>query len=157
MARFGQSFKDRAVARLLPPVNATLELVSKEVGITVDTLERWRESLQSMPARGRAWTASAKLQAVITTAALSEIDKNAWCREHGIYPAELEQWCSSATTALANPQVARTSPQVAINDRKRIKDLERELLRKDRALAETAALLVLSKKVAAIYHWGEDA
>ena len=157
MARYGQSFKDRAVARLLPPENATLELVSKEVGITVDTLERWRESLQSMPARGRAWTASAKLQAVITTAALSEIDKNAWCREHGIYPAELEQWCSSATTALANPQVARTSPQVAIKDRKRIKDLERELLRKDRALAETAALLVLSKKVAAIYHWGEDA
>ena len=157
MARFGQSFKDRAVARLLPPENATLELVSKEVGITVDTLERWRESLQSMPARGRAWTAPAKLQTVITTAALSEVDKNAWCREHGIYPAELEQWCSSATTALANPQVARTSPQVAIKDRKRIKDLERELLRKDRALAETAALLVLSKKVAAIYNWGEDA
>ena len=157
MARFGQSFKDRAVARLLPPENATLELVSKEVGITVDTLERWRESLQSMPARGRAWTASAKLQAVITTAALSEVDKNAWCREHGIYPAELEQWCSSAIIALADPQGARSSPQVAIKDRKRIKDLERELMRKDRALAETAALLVLSKKVAAIYHWGEDA
>ena len=157
MARFGQSFKDRAVARLLPPESATLELVSKEVGITVETLERWRESLQSMPARGRAWTAPAKLQAVITTAALSEVGKNAWCREHGIYPAELEQWCSSATTALSDLQGVRSSPQVAIKDRKRIKDLERELLRKDRALAETAALLVLSKKVAAIYNWGEDA
>ena len=157
MARYGQSFKDRAVARLLPPESATLELVSKEVGITVETLERWRESLQSMPARGRAWTAPAKLQAVITTAALSEVDKNAWCREHGIYPAELEQWCTSATTALAEPQDARASPKVTSKDRKRIKDLERELLRKDRALAETAALLVLSKKVAAIYHWGEDA
>jgi hypothetical protein len=110
-----------------------------------------------MPARGRAWTAPAKLQAVITTAALSEVDKNAWCREHGIYPAELEQWCASATTALADPQGARSIPQVAIKDRKRIKDLERELMRKDRALAETAALLVLSKKVAAIYNWGEDA
>ena len=157
MARFGQSFKDRSVARLLPPESATLELVSKEVGITVETLERWRESLQSMPARGRAWTAPTKLQAVITTAALSEVDKNAWCREHGIYPAELEQWCSSATTALAEPQDARASPKVTSKDRKRIKDLERELLRKDRALAETAALLVLSKKVAAIYNWGEDA
>ena len=157
MARFGQSFKDRSVARLLPPESATLELVSKEVGITVETLERWRESLQSMPARGRAWTAPAKLQAVITTAALSEVDKNAWCREHGIYPAELEQWCTSATTALAEPQDARASPKVTSKDRKRIKDLERELLRKDRALAEAAALLVLSKKVAAIYNWGEDA
>ena len=157
MARFGQSFKDRAVARLLPPESATLELVSKEAGIVVGTLEKWRESIASMPARGRAWTAPAKLQAVITTAALSEVDKNAWCREHCIYPTELEQWCSSATTALADPQGARAKPEVTRNDRKRIKDLERELLRKDRALAETAALLVLSKKVAAIYNWGEDA
>lgn len=69
----------------------------------------------------------------------------------------MEQWCASATTALAHPQETRTSPQVTRQDRKRIKELERELLRKDRALSETAALLVLSKKVAAIYHWGEDA
>ncbi len=145
------------MARLLPPESATLESVCKEVGITVNTLERWRETVQSMPARGRAWTASAKLQAVITTAALSEVDKSAWCREHGIYPAELEQWCASATIALADPQDARASPKVTSKDRKRIKDLERELLRKDRALAEAAALLVLSKKVVAIYNWGEDA
>ncbi len=157
MARYGQSFKDRAVARLLPPESAALELVSREVGIASGTLQRWREEIQSMPALGRAWTAPARLQAVITTAALSEADKNAWCRAQGIYPAELEQWCASATTALAEPQDARASPQATRQDRKRIKELERELLRKDRALAETAALLVLSKKVAAIYNRAEDA
>lgn len=79
-----------------------------------------------MHARGRAWTAPARLQAVITT-------------------AELEQWCASSTSALAEPQDARASPQATRQDRKRIKDLELERLRKDRALAETAALLVLSK------------
>ena len=94
---------------------------------------------------------------MIATAALSEVEKSAWCRETGIYPAELEQWCASATAALADPQEARVSPQVTRKDRKRIKDLKRELLRKDRALSETAALLVLSKEVAAIYNWGEDA
>ena len=52
---------------------------------------------------------------------------------------------------------ARASPQATQADKKRIKELERELLRKDRALAETAALLVLSKKVAAIFNKGEDA
>jgi hypothetical protein len=51
---------------------------------------------------------------------------------------------------------ARASPQATRADRKRIKELERDLLRKDRALAETAALLVLSKKVAAIFNKGED-
>ena len=157
MARYGQSFKDRAVARLLPPESATLELVSRETGVAAPTLQRWRDQVQSMPARGRAWTAVARLQAVITTAALSDADKSAWCRAQGIYPSDLDLWCSNATTALSEPQDARASPQATRRDHKRIKELERELLRKDRALAEAAALLVLSKKIEAIYHRGEDA
>ena len=57
---------------------------------------------------------------------------------------------------MAEPEEARASPQATRQDKKRIKELERELLRKDRALAETAALLVLSKKVAAIFNKAED-
>ena len=93
--------------------------------------------------------------AMITVAALDEAGKNAWCREHGVFPADLDQWRLNATTALAEPEEARASPQSTRQDKKRIKELERELLRKDRALAETAALLVLSKKVAAIFNKGE--
>jgi hypothetical protein len=144
------------VARLLPPESAALETVAREVGIGVGTLEKWREDAQSRPARGRAWTAGARLEAVITTAAMSEVGKNAWCREHGVYPTELDKWRASCTSALADPEDARASPQATRADRKRIKELERDLLRKDRALAETAALLVLSKKLEAIFHKGED-
>ena len=156
VARYGQAFKDRVVARLLPPESAALDRVSREVGIGVGTLERWREEAQSRPARGRAWTAGARLEAVVTTASMNEADRSAWCREHGVYPAELAKWRASCTSALAEPEEARASPQATRADRKRIKELERELLRKDRALAETAALLVLSKKVAAIFNKGED-
>ena len=133
-----------------------MEVVAREVGIGAGTLERWREEAQSRPARGRAWTARARLEAVITTAALDEAGKSAWCREHGVYPAELDKWRASATAALAEPEEARASPQATRQDKRRIKELERDLLRKDRALAETAALLVLSKKVAAIFNRGED-
>ncbi len=122
----------------------------------MSTLERWREDAQSRPARGRAWTAAGRLEAVITTAALDEAGKSAWCRRHGVFPADLVKWRSSATAALAEPEEARASPQATRQDRKRIKELERDLLRKDRALAETAALLVLSKKLEAIFHKGED-
>ncbi len=101
-------------------------------------------------------TAGARLEAVITTAALDEAGKSAWCRQHGVFPADLAKWRCSATAALAEPEEARASPQATRQDRKRIKELERDLLRKDRALAETAALLVLSKKVAAIFNKGED-
>ena len=69
---------------------------------------------------------------------------------------ELSKWCTSATAALADPEDVRASPQATRMDRKRIKELERELLRKDRALAEAAALLVLSKKVSALFSKGED-
>jgi transposase-like protein len=156
LARYGQAFKDKAVARLLPPESAALEVVAREVGVGAGTLERWREDAQSRPARGRAWTAAGRLEAVITTAAMNEAGKSAWCREHGVYLVELDKWRASCATALADPEDARASPQATRADRKRIKELERDLLRKDRALAETAALLVLSKKVGAIFNKGED-
>lgn len=155
MARYGEEFRNRVVARLLPPESASASAVAKEVGVTVQTLERWREDVQSRPARGRVWTAGARLEALITVAAMDEVSKSAWCREHGVYPADLDKWRLNATTALADPEEARASPQATRQDKKRIKELERELLRKDRALAETAALLVLSKKVAAIFSKGE--
>ena len=79
-----------------------------------------------------------------------------WCRANGVYPQELAEWRRSATQALAAPEEARASPQQTKEDRRRIKELERELRRKDKALAEAAALLVLSKKLEAIFHKGED-
>ena len=81
---------------------------------------------------------------MITTAAMNEAAKSAWYREYGVYPAELDKWRAICTTALADPEDARASPQATRASAKRIKELGRELLRKDRALAETAALLVLS-------------
>jgi hypothetical protein len=61
------------------------------------------------------------------------------------------RWCGNSGALARGCAVQATRA-----DRKRIKELERDLLRKDRALAETAALLVLSKKVAAIFNRGED-
>jgi hypothetical protein len=73
-----------------------------------------------------------------------------------VYPQELGAWRVAATEALAEPEEARASPQQTRQDRRRIKELEREVRRKDKALAETAALLVLSKKVEAIFNKGGD-
>jgi hypothetical protein len=141
---------------LLPPESAAITSVAQEIGVSVSTLERWRADALSRPARERAWTAAARLQAVIATAAMEETQRSAWCREQGVFPAELEQWRQSATTALSQPEEARASPQQTRNDRRRIKELERDLRRKNTALAETTALLVLSKKLEAIFQPGGD-
>ena len=156
MARYGQAFKERAVARLLPPESSSVETVSRELGVGVATLERWRSEALSRPATTRTWTAVARLEAVITTAAMDEAGKSAWCREKGLFPAELEKWRQRATAALRAPEETRASPPQTRKAQKRIKELEREVNRKDKALAETAALLVLSKKLSAVFGEGED-
>lgn len=158
MARYGQAFKDRAVARLLPPESASIETVAQELSISVSTLERWRAEALSRPQTKRTWTATARFEAVLVTSALDEAGRSAWCRKHGVYPQELDRWREAATQALAEPEEARASPGETKADRRRIKDLERELKRKEKALAETAALLVLSKKLEAIFpkDRGED-
>ena len=156
MARYSQTFKQRAVARLLPPESSPVEAVSREIGVSVDTLERWRSEALAMPETDRTWTAAARFEAVIATAAMDEAAKSAWCRQHSVFPTELEKWRGSAVQALATPDETRATPQQTRHDHRRIKELERELRRKEKALAETAALLVLSKKLSAIYREGAD-
>ena len=75
MARYGQTFKDRAVARLLPPESAEPEVVSREVGVSVDTLERWRAVALAKPAAERVWTAAARLEAVIELPAVFRLPR----------------------------------------------------------------------------------
>ena len=155
MARYGKPFKDRIVARLLPPESAAINVVSREVGVSVGTLERWRAEALAAPGAltsNQRWTPAARLEAVIATAAMDEATRSAWCREQGLYPAELEAWKQDAIAGLGEPRAA--SAAEARQDRRRVKELERELHRKDKALAETAALLVLRKKLHAVFHDG---
>jgi transposase len=156
VARYGQAFKDKAVARLLPPESAAVEAVAQELGVSAATLERWRSDALSRPARERAWTAAARLDAVLTTATMDEAARGAWCRKNGVYPQQLAAWRQAATEALADPEDARATPQQTRADKRRNKELERDVRRKDKALAETTALLVLSKKLEAIFNKGED-
>ena len=111
--------------------------------------DRWRAQAlataagEQLGSGSQRWTATARLEAVITTATMDEATRSALCREHGLYPAELDGWKRDAIGGLGEPRGASVAD--TRQDRRRIKELERELHRKDKALAETAALLVLSK------------
>ena len=107
MARYGQQFKDAVVARLLPPESLSLEVVSQKVGISVATLERWRAAaLAGSDGNGspRPWSPAARLEAVITTAAMDEAARSAWCREHSLFPVDLDRWKQGALGGLGEPR-----------------------------------------------------
>lgn len=84
---------------------------------------------------------------MLETAALNEADLCEYCRKRGLYPAQLSAWLAAFEQANDWDRASTARLGRATKDeRKRVKDLERELARKDRALAETAAPLVLKKR-----------
>src|SRR3546814_4545595 len=84
----------------------------------------------------------------------SDLERSAYCREHGLYPEQLEAW-KQAFEAMDAGSTSADKAQLTA-ERKKSRKLEKELLRKERALAEAAALLTLSKKAQAIWGDGED-
>ncbi len=99
------------------------------------------------------WAAEDKLAVVIETASLNEVQLSEYCRSKGLYPDQVEQWKVSALSGYQqSAQVKKEKLRNRQEDKKKIKRLEKQLQRKEKALAETAALLVLSKKCEAI--WG---
>jgi hypothetical protein len=76
------------------------------------------------------WTAVARLEVVIATAAMDEATRAAWCREQGLYPLDLDAWKQDAISGLGEPHDAETAETK--RDRRRIKELERDLNRKDK-------------------------
>jgi len=91
---------------------------------------------------------------VLETASLSEAEVAEYCRKRGLYPEQLVAWRQACAQANDWERTQEHKLKaVTQQDRQRIKALERELRHKDKALAETAALLVLRKKAQAI--WGE--
>ena len=154
------------VQRMLGPNSVSATVLAGEVGISQPTLSRWlREAstLSDMAKRsGKSGGAGAKkkrpqelsvqdkLRLVVEASALSEEELGEFLRRSGIHQAQLEQWNSVVTAALgAKPKATAKNPEA-----KKVRQLERQLLRKDKALAEAAALLVLKKKVQAI--WGDE-
>jgi hypothetical protein len=146
--------------RMLPPNNMAIGELSEAEGIFEASLHNcWveaRDKVQLLPdadAGPEGWSSRDKFAAVRETKVLNEADLAEYCRKRGLYPAQFSTWrvareqandCDRARTARLG--------QATKAEMKWVKDLERELARKDHALAETAVLLVLRKKAAAI--WG---
>jgi transposase-like protein len=155
-----------AVLKKLEPPNAVpLRQLAKDEGISEATLHTWRRDARS---KGRllpdadagpdGWASRDKFAAVLETAALNAADLATYCRQRGLYAEQIQTWRAACEQANDWERASSQRLGQAIKDeQKRIKALERDLARKEKALAEAAALLVLRKNAAAIWGDGEDA
>ena len=103
----------------------------------------------------RSWTAEQKLEIVIACESMDKEQVSAHCREHGIYPHHVKQWKAEILKAMSVPGKSANPAQVK-QLREENKSLRKELRRKEKALAEAAALLVLKKKAEGMWGTYED-
>ena len=162
MPHYSQERKEAILKKLLPPYSRSVSDVAKEEGISESALYNWRKILRdsgaAMPTTHSSpeqWSAQTKLAIVAETFSMTENELSQYCREKGLYPEQIHQWRDECINGFSSTkaQTAQAKKQ-AQADKQEIKALKKELRHKEKALAETAALLVLRKKLRAFY--GED-
>ena len=96
------------------------------------------------------WSATDKFSVVLETAGLNATELSAYCRERGLFPDQVERWRQASQDANEKPVLTlkeqRELERLRAQDQKEIKRLKQELRRKEKALAEAAALLIASKR-----------
>jgi transposase-like protein len=156
------------VKRMVGQERISASELSQEVGVSQPTLSRWVREARTVPSMSgsedkpkkgakspRQWSSQEKLQVVVEAAQLADADLGEFLRSRGLHAAQLEEWrrlaMDAAQAALGNS--GRPKRRKATAELKRIKELEKEIRRKDRALAEVTALLALKKRIREI--WGD--
>ncbi len=158
MMEYSELVRARMVRRMVGPGALAATELSRETGIPQPTLSRWLRGAASIrlvtakpeddaklpdPAkRPQDWSPMERLQFVVEANKLGDQELGEFLRRGGVHREQLDTWRTLLDEVFARPNPSRRSPEG-----KRIKQLERELARKDKALAETAALLVLQKKL----------
>ena len=157
---YSAAFRASMIKKMTGRGASTATALSSETGVSQATLSRWKREASSVlevpkdkpteqrePKRAQDWTPKEKLRAVVETSGLSEPELGSYLRRNGLHSEHLESWRADAMGALGTPvNKGKRTPE-----QREIRRLEREVRRKDKALAETTALLVLKKKFDALF------
>ncbi len=162
MIRYPKEFKEQVLKRLLPPNAESVNRVAKETGVSHQTLRNWMQEahihdlVQSLPPDPpSSLSTSEKFRIVVETLSMSETELSEYARKAGLYVTQIKEWRDICVNANATDDVQKRSMQKELKAvQKENSELRKDLRKKEKALAETAALLVLRKKAEAI--WGES-
>ena len=161
MTKFNQKFKEQAVKKALSKhSDQTLKNIADELSVGYSTLQKWVKSAKNntldkakidieIEKSPQNWNAEQRLEAIANCYQLTDEQISVYCRKNGIYPHHIKQWKSEIMSK--NQENKEDHKQKLKNLTLENKRLQKELNRKDKALAETAALLVLSKKCQAVW------
>jgi len=162
--KYSEEFKESVLKRMMAPNPVPVMEICRETGVSDVTLYKWRKALLDKGLdvgkkqdSKRKWSSSEKLNIIIETASMTEHELSEYCRSKGLFPEKIEEWKESAFAGRGlSIKEKKAATRARQSDQREIKRLKKKLNRKDKALAETAALLVLSKKWNAILGENEE-
>jgi len=168
---YSEKFKLRMIQRLSGSSAPSATMLSREVGVPQPTLSLWLRRARRLPPMAKeqnedakpteprspkSWSAEEKYRVVLEAATIADVDLGEFLRRKGLHAAQLEEWrrvaAEGAKAALTHGR--KHGREQAKSDPRRVRELERELRRKEKALAELAALVTLKKKLELI--WGDE-
>lgn len=158
--RYTKEFKASVLKRLENPTNDTITSLSEELGVPRNTIYQWikkaepdnKSAINYKPTNK--WTSEDKFYIVLETASLTETELSEYCRRKGIYVDEIRAWKNQCLKANLDEKEDPKELKESLKAEKELnKELQKDLRIKEKALAETASLLVLRKKANAI--WGD--
>ena len=160
---YSKAIKASILAKTMAPNAPSVVELAKEFNIPYPTLYAWKNLMLKKqnvkqvhaPQRPQDKSPEDKLQAIIDTIGKTEQEQSAYCRAHGIYSNHLDAWKKQMLEGLsaANNKERKAENQQMQNE---VKQLKRDLHRKDKALAEVSALLILKKKADLLWGVEED-
>lgn len=163
MAHLSAATKTAIITKALERGKTPLKEIASANNVGLSTLTRWINSYKQgdVPIEPKLQrvsldiTPAQKLQYISVCHGLKDDALGAYCRQHGFYSHELQQWKNDFLKALMPSDVTKNQDKIDLNIwKKKCADLERDVKRKDKALAEASALLIFKKKAYLI--WGES-
>lgn len=155
-ALYSAAFKEQAMSKVLSRGDRTIRSVADELNLSVFTLKNWMKSklgreVKAAPGKERRpqdWSAAEQLVALHESHGMEGEALNAWCRHKGVFAHHLVSW-REAFCAVGKEQGQGERERRSLKEENQ--RLKQDLLRKDKALAEAAALLILQKKYQALW------
>ncbi len=152
--KYSAAFIEQALIKVHSRGGRTIQSVADELGVKFETVKRWlkvhtivRMDVSDRERRPHEWRREEQFQALLETHGLDADQLNVWCRERGLFPHHLDEWRAS----FCAPEAGKPNAVSAATLGKENAKLKKELERKNKALAEAAALLVLQKKFRALW------
>lgn len=155
---YSAKFKENILQKVYQTKTKSISSIARECGVPQSTVFTWLSKINQTNMKTTQkiskidnWSATNKLMILCESYKLSETQLGEYLRSKGVYSHQLEEWRSEAINSLSISTLKKSKKDPNI---RKIKQLEKELNRKDKALAEASALLILKKK--AHFLWGDE-